>query len=522
METSLKMYDIILKNGLILDGKGSKAKRANVAIFGDTIALVTDKELTRARTIIDCTDKYISPGFIDGHTHTDFLLLKDPKAIPRIGQGITTDVSGNCGIGVFPYSNALLKSFVQDVLGEWNEWKWKDYSTMKSYYMNKKIGVNVLFLVSHTALRVASLGEDPRREAGSSEIENMCSLLRSELLSGAWGFSTGLYYSPCVYSSQEELYRLLKVVKEENKIFTVHHRSEGNGCAESLEEVLKIAYKSGARTEISHLKAIGRENQKEVGRMLSLIEEYRMKGLDVKFDQYPYTFGSTSLFSLLPPDILAYSRLEQRMALSLDSEREKIKREILEAKDWDSIYPLVGPDDIKALYLSSNPEYNGLSLSEIAAIREERDPLDALFDILRDETGLAVMTDKTESEESLERIMVHPLMCFGSDSLYSSPIPHPRSFHSTVEFLAHYVRDKKLLTLEEAIRRMTGETAERFNLRDRGVIEEGYKADIVVFDLEKLKANDDETNSGFSSVIVNGKIAMRDGKIEYTGSGRVL
>lgn len=516
------MYDIILKNGLVLDGRGNKPLKADVAIFSDTIALITDLDITRGKVVIDCSGKYIAPGFIDAHTHTDFLVLRDEKAEPRIGQGITTDISGNCGIGVFPYRSPVLKEMVGDVLGEWNDWAWTDYSSMKSYYTKKKIGVNEVFLVSHTAIRTAVLGEDSRREAGENEIAQMAELLRSELRSGAWGFSTGLYYSPCVYSTCSELNALLTVVKDENKIFTVHHRTEGNGCYESLSDILSIAYETGVRTEVSHLKAIGRVNQNEVGRMLSLIEEYREKGLDVKFDQYPYTFGSTSLYSLLPPRILSFSRLEQRMALSLESEREKIKDEILHDTTWDSIYPIVGPDDIKALYLTSESRYNGLTLTQIAEEKGYDDPLDALFDVLRDETGLAVMTDTTESRESLEKIMVHPLMCFGTDSLYSSPLPHPRSFHSTVEFLSRYVRDEKLLTLEEALRRMTSETASRFGIADRGVLAEGFKADIVVFDLDKLAVNDDNTNSGIDAVILNGKIASIDGKILYTGEGRIL
>ena len=516
------MYDIILKNGLMLDGRGSAVRKANIAVFSDSIALVTENDITRARTVIDCSGRYVAPGFIDAHCHTDFLVLSDPKAEARIGQGITTDVTGNCGIGTFPYRTPVLKDMVKDVLGEWREWKWKDFSSMKRYYMEKRIAVNELFLVSHTALRTAVMGEDCRREATEEEIERMCSLLESELESGAAGFSTGLYYSPCVYSTERELLCLLATVKKNGKIFTVHHRSEGNGCYESLKSVLETASESGVRTEISHLKAIGRKNQGEVERMIALIEEYRRGGLDVKFDQYPYTFGSTSLFSLLPPRVLAFSRLEQRMALSLENEREEIKREILTDTTWDSIYPLVGPDDIRALYLTSNPGLNGLSLSEIAHRTGASDPLDALFDVLRDETGLAVMTDTTETEESLERIMVHPLMCFGTDSLYSSPLPHPRSYHSTVEFLSKYVRDRRLLTLEEGVRRMTGETAMRFGIKDRGVIEEGKRADIVVFDYDGLKVNSDNTNSGIEYVILNGKIASAKGEILYTGEGRVL
>ncbi len=516
------MYDIILRNGMVLDGRGSQPRKANVAVFSDTIALVTEKDISRARFVLDCSGKYIAPGFIDAHCHTDFLVLRDEKAAARIGQGITTDITGNCGIGTFPYVNGSLRDAVRDVLGEWPDWDWTDFSSFRDYCHKRRIGVNEMFLVSHTALRIAVMGDDSKREASDEEIEGMCLLLERELESGAGGFSTGLYYSPCVYSSEKELDMLLRTVKKKGKIFTVHHRSEGNGCLESLESVLRIASLSGVRTEISHLKAIGQNNQKEVGKMLERIEEYRKNGLDVAFDQYPYTYGSTSLFSLLPPRVLAFSRLEQRMALSLEGERERIKDEILHDTSWDSIYPLVGPDEIRILYLSSNPSLNGKSLSEAAREKGVADPLDALFDILRDETGLAVMTDTTQSVESLEKIMVHPLMCFGTDSLYSSPLPHPRSFHSTVEFLSHYVRDRKLLTIEEAVRRMTGETARRFGIRDRGILEEGMRADIVVFDSGELKANDDNTNSGIECVILNGRIASLHGEILATGEGRIL
>ena len=516
------MYDVILKNGLVVDGRGGEPYKADVAVFSSTIALITNSDISRAKNVVDCSGKIVAPGFIDSHTHSDFLLLSDPSASFRVGQGITTDISGNCGIGVFPYKNGILKDFVKDVLGEWKDWRWNDFTSYKEYMTKKGMGCNEAFLVSHTALRAFVMGDDSLREADESEIEAMCTILSEELDKGAIGFSSGLYYSPCVFASRLEILSLLRTVASKNKIFSVHHRSEGRGCVESLKEVLDLTKDSGVRLEVSHLKAIGKENEKNIDVMLSLIEEYRRDGVDVKFDSYPYTFGSTSLFSLLPPRVLSYSRLEQRMALSLDSERRVIKDEIMNPDGWDSVYPMVGPEAITALYLSSHPEYNGMSLSEIAKTKGLSDPLDALFDILEDETGLAVMTDVTMSEGSLERIISHPLMCFGTDSLYSSPLPHPRSFHSTVHFLKEYVTKRKLLSMEEAIRRMTGETALRFGMKDRGTIEEGKAADITVFDPILLSEVDDIRNKGFSLVLVNGKIALKDDIVTGEKGGKII
>lgn len=516
------MYDVILKNGIVLDGTGKAPYKANIALFGDSIAFITDKEISRGKLVLDIAGEYVAPGFIDSHCHTDFEVLRDRKASARIGQGITTDITGNCGIGVIPYVDESFKGFVGDVLGEYADWAWSDFTSMKHYYEKKGLGANEAFLISHSAIRVAAMGMDCLREASAEEVEKMCAILRENLKQGAYGFSSGLYYAPCVFADHEELKALLTTVKEENKLFAVHHRCEGTGCANSLKEVLDLAEETGVRLEVSHLKAIGDRNQDQVDVMLEMIEAYRKRGVDVKFDQYPYVFGSTSLFSLLPPRILAFSKLEQRMALSLENERQDLKNEIMHPDGWDSVYEQVGPEKIKAIFLSTNPQYNGMTLTEIAVERGSTDPLDALFDILSEETGLAVMTDVTQTEENLMKIMKHPLMCFGTDSLYSSPIPHPRSYHSTVEFLSTYVRDKGVMPLPEAIRKMTGETASRFGLKDRGLLEEGKRADLVVFSLEKLKAGEGNDNEGLSYVFVNGKLAYDHGSVFETGAGRVL
>ena len=513
------MYDVLVKNGLIYDGTGGEPYVSDVAVFGDRIAIVGKTGITRAKRMIDASGSAVLPGFIDIHTHTDLLALRDRDMKVRLSQGITTDVSGNCGIGVFPFSSEL-PGTVEDVLGSYGSWSWKDYAGYRSELMKGGTGVNEAFLVSHTALRLAVMGERASEEASDEDIERMCSILSSILEEGAWGFSSGLYYAPCLFASRKELKRLLETVQEHGRIFSVHHRCEGDDVIKSLDEVLSLASETGVRTEVSHLKAIGRKNQDKVPQLLEMIENCRNGGTDVKFDQYPYTFGSTSLFSLLPPHILALSRLEQRLALSLENERDEIRKEMMNPEGWDSIYAMAGPDDISALYLESHPEYAGMTLSEIGRVRES-DPLDALFNILSEETGLAVMSDITESEENLLRIMRHPLMSFGSDSLYSSPVPHPRSLHATVEFLAHYVRDMKVMPFEEGVRRLTGENADRMGFTSRGYIREGYKADIVIARPEAL-AVDGDGNTGFDEVIVNGQIAVDGGRFTGVRAGEVL
>ena len=513
------MYDALISGATIIDGTGSAPYKANVALFGDMIGFIGKEGISRAKVQIDGRGLVLAPGFIDMHTHTDLEVLRNKEMGVRLLQGITTDVSGNCGIGTFPYSPSL-PGYVADVLGTYDDWSWTDYPSYRDTLTSRGMGINEAFLVSHTALRLAVMGDDSGREASDAEIGRMCALLSDALEAGARGFSSGLYYAPCVFASREELRRLLSVVSRYGRLFSVHHRCEGDDVVQSLEEVLSLARETGVRLEVSHLKAIGKRNQDKVERLLEMIEKERAGGVDVKFDQYPYTFGSTSLFSLLPPDILALSRLEQRLALGLEPERAEIAKEMLSPHGWDSIYAMVGPDDIKVIYLETGRKYSGMTLSEIGRERGE-DPIDALFDLLSEETGLAVMEDITESEESLLKIMAHPLMCFGSDSLYSSPIPHPRSRHAAVEFLSSYVIGRSLMPLEEGIRKLSGEASDRLSLPDRGYIREGYKADMVLFDPSKL-AVDGDSNKGIDYVFVNGAAAVENGEPTGTLSGQVI
>ena len=516
------MYDYIFRNALVVDGTGAAPYKANVATFAGSIAFIGPENITRGKNVINAEGMILAPGFIDIHSHMDIQILKDRGAESRVCQGITTDVGGNCGIGAFPYSSGL-ESIGLDVIGEYENWNWKDYSSFKSAVASGGIGNNQMFLVPHSALRLAAMGSDANRSASIEEIDRMCAMLSSELKNGAPGFSTGLYYAPCTYAEREEIEALLGVVKSYDRLFAVHHRCEGDEVVESLVEILELALSSGARTEISHLKAIGKNNQGKVDQMLSLIDEYRAKGAEVYFDQYPYVYGSTSMYSLLPPSILAYSKLEQRIALSMDNSREELKAEIMNPVGWDSVYEMVGPENIKVLHLSSFPHLKGMSLKEIGE-KESKEPLDALFDILAEEMGLAIMTDVTTTEENVEKIMKHSAMCYGSDSLFSSPVPHPRSYRGTVEFLSKYVRDRKVIAIEDAIRKLSGAAAERLRInKERGYVKEGLSADLVLFSLDKLGYDEDSCqNYGIEYVLVGGKPVVANGVFLNNLNGKVL
>ena len=503
------MYDFVFRNALLLDGSGKSPYRADVAVYSSLICLIAPPKSISGRHVIEKPSLCLAPGFIDIHSHDDLEVLRSPSLIDKLGQGITLDVNGNCGIGLFPLSeNSIgeLSSIAKDILGSYDEeWAWCDYKSYKKRIEEKGVGINVAFLTSHSALRYFVMGSDISRIATNEEIEEMCTLLDEQLKEGSIGFSSGLYYSPCLFADGRELEALLSVVKANGKIFSVHHRCEGDDVLSSLEEILRLAKKTGVQLEISHLKVIGERNQDKVDKVLSLIDAYRSDGVDVKFDQYPYEYGSTGLFSLLPPSFQGLSRIEQRLAVSLENEREDIKKEMIHPSGWDSIYSLVGPDKIKMLTLDSHRELEGMSLSEIGMMWN-KDPLDSLLDILSDETGKAVMTDETESRENLVKIMTSSFSSFGTDSLFSSASPHPRTKDASMHLIREYVTAEKTLTLEEAVRKMSGENADRLGLKDRGYVKEGMKADLVLFDAEKGRVD---------TVLVNGRAAILDGA--YTG-----
>lgn len=506
------MYDILFESPLIIDGSGSAPYRANVATLGDTIAFI-GREHVRAKRVIEASRLTLVPGFIDVHAHSEVYALNTKNAGMKLAQGITSDISGNCGIGVFPLNGNrdLLKPLNDDVLGKCGvPFSWSDFRSFTSTLRQSGCGINMGFLQPHAPLRIAVMGEDASRAATDDEIGKMCDLLDKSLSEGCYGFSTGLYYNPCSFADERELEALLCVTAAHGGLFSVHMRSESDEIIEAAEEVLSLALRCSVRLEISHLKIIGDANQDKLPALLSLIHSYRDRGLEVSFDQYPYDFGSTSLFSLLPPRYLSLSRSELRFALQLESEREAMKREILYPEGWESLYTVVGPERISIMHLDSRSDLDGRSLASLSS-----SPLDSLFDILSDESGAAVMSDVTESESTLEAIMQDDLMHFGTDALYSSFPPHPRSQNATLEFLKTYVLSKKLFTLEKGISILTHRNAALMHIGDRGIVREGAAADLVLLDI-------DNPEIVIKSVFVNGVPAVEEGRMTGCLSGRIL
>ncbi len=537
----MKKTTYFLKNATIIDGAKNSEYISNILIEDEKISKITHKIDVKADIELDLTGKILTPGFIDVHGHSDLQILRSPNMKSKIQQGITTEIAGNCGVGVFPIdlSNReiveTLHALTKDVLGSYN-YDFHDFDSFCKIVNKNPPNTNVLFLQSHSALRANVIRPNANRKANQKEIEIMCELLDKSLKQGCIGFSTGLYYAPCVYADRNELISLLKVVKDNNKIFCTHHRCEGDDVMNSLIEVIDLAKEVGVKIEISHLKAIGVENQKYVDDMLNLIDKSRREGLDIAFDQYPYEYGSTSFYSLLPPKYLKLTTNELKIALSDNNERALIKELLIKGNGFDSLIKMCGFDNIYSMYLENQRELEHYSIRDLSLkLKGKCDDdscFDTFFDILLKEEGTALMLDITQSHQSIEKILNHDLMCFGTDALYSgdeaSNLPtHPRTYQAAVHLINVYYKKRNSIELVKLINKMTKVGAERFNIKNRGVIKEGYYADLVVLDLDNLQDySDNEDNQippdGIDYVFVNGNLVYKNKEIVNSNSGRII
>ncbi|MGC8610854.1 MAG: N-acyl-D-amino-acid deacylase family protein [Thermoplasmata archaeon] len=515
------MFDLIIKNGKIFDGTGNDWFKFDIGILNDKIEFIGNLNKTDGESLIDAKGKIVSPGFIDIHSHSDLSAMLYPTADSKVLQGVTTEVVGNCGSSPAPVKKEnleLIKDYIGNEISDKLPWNWR---TMDDFYQEvEKIGSSVNFvpLVGHGTLRVAVMGYE-NREPTDNELKEMKSLLEQEMKSGYFGISTGLEYAPGSYSKTEEIIELARVVSKYGGIYATHIRNEGSGVVDAINEAITISKEAGTPLEISHLKVVGKENWDRDDKILKLIYDARKNGIEVNADVYPYTASHTTLTIMLPSWVLEGGVRNALSKLQDHQLKEKIRYEILrKGPDWERI---------------TIPSYNGKSIKELS-VEWNIDPFETFVKLLLDNNGSVSIIGHSMREESVEKFILSPLVSIGSDSSGRKPgegplggLTHPRAYGTFPRVISGYWREKNLISLSEAIRKMTGLSAAKLRLKERGLIKEGYYADLVIFDPEKISDlatfNDPiKFPAGIDYVIVNGVIVAERGKHTNKKPGRII
>jgi N-acyl-D-amino-acid deacylase len=518
------IYDLIIKNGKILDGTGNDWFNLDLGILNGKIDFMGTLNKNDGESLIDAKGKIVSPGFIDIHSHSDISAMIYPTADSKILQGVTTEVVGNCGFSPAPIKDENLELLKQTIDGPFKgisnflSWNWR---TLNEFYDEvEKIGTSVNFvpLVGHGTLRVAVMGYE-NREPTDNELKEMENLLKQEMESGFFGMSTGLEYVPGIYSKTEEIIELAKVVSKYSGIYATHIRNEESNVIEAINEAITVAKEAEVPLEISHIKVVGKNNWDNDDKILKLIYDARKNGIEVNADVYPYTAFQTTLTILLPSWILEGGIKNTLNKLKDLKIREKIKNEIFQREsDWDRI---------------TIPSYNGKSIKDLS-VEWNIDPFETLLKLLLDNNGNVSIIGHSMKEESVEKFISSPLISIGSDENGIKPgfgplggLTHPRAYGTFPRVISRYWREKNLISLSEAIRKMTGLPAAKLRLSKRGLIREGYYADLVIFDPEKILdlATFNEPTKfpiGIDYVIVNGIVVAEKSKHKNTKPGKVL
>jgi len=534
------MLDILIKNGKIIDGSGSGSFVSDIGIKNGRIAKIATRIEEESRNIINAQGFIVTPGFIDVHSHSDFTLYINSFGESKIRQGITTEVVGNCGFTAAPVNIERFDELKQYLLNtvllsekEEKYWKWKTQKDFVEELASKGLSMNIASLVGHGTIRVSAMGF-AKRKPTNHELNQMIKMLETELEQGLFGMSTGLQYEPGSFADTEELVELSKVLADYNAVYTTHLRSEGKYLLESISQAVEIADKSGVSVEISHLKAQNPSNWGKVKDALRVIEHAKKRGCNIDFDVYPYLAFGSGLIDLVPPWVRESGT--SKMVEILKTKRAQVIKEMMNAgADWDN--PLTGTNwdkiRIASLRTESNKKYEGLTIEQIA-----RDmacsPYHAVINLLIEEQGAIKIIFFAMCEDDLITVMNHPGALFCTDGRAVAPYGelakgkvHPRYYGTYPRILGHYVRELGLMTLEEAIKKMTYLPALKFNLIERGLIKEGYYADITIFDQEEIIDNatfDDphQYSSGVKYVLVNGKTVISQGNHTGILPGEVL
>ena len=526
------IYDFVYANVLICDGKATPLREGHVAVLGDRIAhiLPADAPSPLSKRFVDGHGTLVlAPGFIDVHSHSDYTALAYPLSESKIAQGITTEILGNCGFSAAPLRGALLDDEKLAQAHLHLPWDWQSIQEYFDRLDRAQPAVNVASFVGHRNIRAAVMGFADRRPT-QEELRAMEHEVEAALEAGALGLSTGLIYIPGLFANTDELIELAKVVARHGGLYASHVRGEGDRLVKAAEEFFEIVDRASVAAQYSHLKASGRRNWGKVRYVIEQIEKRRSEGALVAFDRYPYTASSTELSSLLPRWVFSGGREETLERLAQPQVRRQIRKELEEdfgdASPWnDILLAKISDKELSA--------YCGWQLSAMAR-HLGTDEFDLFFDLLLAGRLEVWICHFTMSEDDMVTVLTHPLcmVCTDAEShsfhkAGVSSAPHPRGFAAFVKFLRYFVREHRLLALEEAVRKMTSFPAQMFGLTDRGIIAAGYAADLVLFDPEAItdKAEFGKTPlpaAGIELVMVNGIVSYERGTFTGQRAGRVL
>ncbi len=528
------MLHVVLRGGTVVDGTGEPARRADVGIEGDRIVSVAPN--LRGHVEIDCGDLVVCPGFLDTHSHSDLHVFAEPELGMKLRQGVTTELLGQDGISVAPVRRehvAITRRFLSGLDGDPPAAPW-DWTSVGDYLRAlEKAGpsLDLGYLVPHGALRTFAMGPLDR-EPTAAELSVMEKELERALAEGAYGLSTGLIYAPCCYAKTAELVALGRVLARAGDVpIVVHMRSESDAILEALDEMIGVSRASGCKLHISHFKIAGRYNVAKADLVLQRIDAARASGVRLTCDQYPYAAGSTLLGAILPPWAHDGGADMTVKRLGDPSARARIRGEMLEehACAWDNFWKWTGPAGITISQIPSGrrAELLGKSLERAARDAGHSDPLEMALDLLRDEELGVGMVSHSQDEAVVERFLALPYVNVCTDALLGGR-PHPRAYGTYPRILGRYVRERRTLSVEEAVRKMTSLAARTFGLANVGVLSVGMRANVVAFDPKTVRdtATFEEPIAfpeGVEHVVVGGQhVVARREPLGRAGTGLVL
>jgi N-acyl-D-amino-acid deacylase len=528
-EPSAEAFDHLIKGGTVYDGTGAKPRRADVGIRGDRVVVVGELDSTKAANVIDATDMAVAPGFINMLSWSTESLLHDGRSQSEVRQGVTTQIMGE-GWSMGPLNDGMKERIIREQGDIKFEIKWNTLAEYLRYLEERGVSQNVASFLGATTVREYVIGLEDKPPT-PEQLEQMRQVVRDAMKEGALGIGSSLIYAPAFYATTEELIELCKVAAQYKGKYISHMRSEGNRLIESVEELMRISREAKISAEIYHLKAAGKDNWPKMDRVLDMVEKARAKGEPISANMYNYPAGGTGLDACLPPWTLdgGYEELFKRLA-DPDT-RKKIAEEVRTPSDkWENFYLAAGSPDRILVVGFKNEALKPLTGKSLAAVAQERgkDPIETAMDLILEDRSRVGTIYFLMSEENMRKQVKKSWVSFGSDEASQAPEgvflksnPHPRAYGNFARLLGRYVREEKLISLEEAVRRLTSLPASNLGLDGRGVLKPGMFADVVVFDPKTIadRATFEQPHQyavGVKHVLVNGVPVLKDG--EHTGA----